>query len=83
MQIKRETLAQGVDLEEMRQKIKEAAESRNMGPAQGSNDYGPVFVNPTHDLRIERDAGNWGQYRVMLLHKVQPKSSLFSKLRRG
>ncbi len=83
MQIKRETLAQGVDLEEMRQKIKEAAEARTMGPAQGSNEYGPVFVNPTYDLRIERDAGNWGQYRVMLLHKVQPKTSLFSKLRRG
>ena len=42
MQIKRETLAHGTDLEEMRVKLKEAAEAHTMGPAQGSNDYGPV-----------------------------------------
>lgn len=83
MQIKRETLAQGPDLEEMKQKIKEEAEARTMGVAQGTNEYGPVYVNTTHDLRIERDAGNWGQYRIMLLHKLQPKTSLLRKLRRG
>ncbi|HYF62469.1 MAG TPA: hypothetical protein VD886_06620 [Herpetosiphonaceae bacterium] len=83
MDIKRETLAQGADLEELRQKLKAEAESRGLGTPQGNNEYGSVYVSVTHDLRIERDSGNWGQYRLMLTHKLQPKKSLFGKLKRG
>ena len=83
MDIKRETLAQGTDLEELRQKIKSEAESRSLGSPQGSNEYGPVYVTIAHDLRIERESGNWGQYRLMLTQKLQPKRSLFGKLRRN
>ena len=83
MDIKRATPAQSTDLEELRQKIKAEAESRSLGTPQGSNEYGPVYVTIAHDLRIERDSGNWGQYRLMLTQKLQPKKGLFGKLKRS
>lgn len=80
MKIKREIVAQGADQEAMRQKLEETAATHAMGPANSSNEHGAIYINAKYDLRIERDPGTWGQYRVMLTHKLQPKTSLWSKL---
>lgn len=75
MEIKREILMQGVELQPLKDRITDEAQSRNLAQA-GNNEYGPVFINAQYDLRIERDPGEWGHYRLMLLHKLQPKRGI-------
>ena len=81
MEIKREILHKAPNLDEVAKRLKEEAETRNMGEARDRNDFGPVYMNAQFDLRIERDAGQWGEYRLMLLHKTQPEASMADKLK--
>ena len=81
--MKRETLATSSDVTELQEKIKEEAEKLNLGEARDRNDHGPVYINAHYDLRIERDPGAWGEYRLTLLQKNQAKPSFMDRLRRG
>src|SRR5687768_13332864 len=81
MEIKREVLHKATNLDEVAKLLKEEAETRNMGEARDRNDFGPVYISAQYDLRIERDPGQWGEYRLMLLHKVQPATSMADKLK--
>src|SRR5687768_15945979 len=81
MEIKREVLLKATALEDVVKRLKEEAETRNMGEARDRNDFGPVYMNAQYDLRIERDPGQWGEYRLMLMHKGQPDTSLADKLK--
>lgn len=82
MNVKREILMQGVELAPIVERLKEEGTKRGLSQS-ANNEYGPVFINHHYDLRIERDPGDWGQYRLMLMHKLQPKSSFFGMFRRG
>lgn len=82
MNIKRDVLMKSATLDDLTTKIREEAERLGLGEARDRNDHGPVYMSATYDLRIERDAGQWGEYRLMLLHKGQPPASMGDKLRK-
>lgn len=84
MQIQREVVAQSTKLEELQETLKTKAEELGLGEPRDRNDHGAVYITPHFDLRIERDPGQWGGFRIMLLHKQQQvKPSFRDKFRRG
>ena len=80
MEIKREEVARGKKKEELLELLEQKAEELELGESQGRNEHGAVYVNQYFDLRIEKDPG-YGDYRLMLMHKLQPPRSAMDRLR--
>ncbi|GIV95770.1 MAG: hypothetical protein KatS3mg057_0427 [Herpetosiphonaceae bacterium] len=78
--IKREELARARKKEELLERMQEVAAELDLGEPQGQNQHGPVYINQYYDLRIDKDPG-FGDYRLLLMHKLQPTSSLIDRLR--
>lgn len=45
------------------------------------NDWGPVYSNDRYDLRIDKHPGR-EEYTLMLMHKLQPGSSILDYFRK-
>lgn len=82
VEIRREVVASGTNLEELKQTLKDKATALGMGETRSSNDHGPVFTTLQYDLRIERDPGEMDAFRVMLIDKQPRPTGLRERFKR-
>lgn len=81
MDIKREELARSQKREDLLEQQREKAAELELGEPRDQNPHGPVYINHYFDLRIEKEPG-FGDYKLMLMQKLQPPASLAERVKR-
>jgi hypothetical protein len=82
--MKREELGKARSPEALLEALEAKARELELFPSSQDlrNDWGPVYSNDRYDLRIDKRAGR-EEYRLMLLHKLQPGGSILDHFRRS
>lgn len=81
--MKREQLNTARNPQELLEALDAKARELELFPSSQDlrNDWGPVYSNDRYDLRIDKHPGR-EEYTLMLMHKLQPGSSILDYFRK-